>query len=118
MLALLLATASGAQATILTTGLLLGPKATPLRAPGSTYCFVTNAGSREAFITMRALDEFGGEKSGKNVTLAPGESAASVAVGVNFARCEFAIQGNPRTIRASGCAALDFEGCQALDVAR
>lgn len=62
MLALLLATASGVHATTLTTGLLMGPRATPARAAGSTYCFLTNAGPLEVFVTLRVLDEFGEEK--------------------------------------------------------
>jgi hypothetical protein len=117
-LGLLLAISSAAHATTLTTGILYGARPTALHGRGSTYCSLTNVGARNVDAAVRVLDSIGLPLSASSFALAPGASQITAAHGFNVARCELVISASGRSVRATGCAAVDLEGCQALEAAR
>jgi len=118
-LGLWLAAAGAAHATTLSTGMLFGPSQTTTRPAGSTYCFVTNTGSRDVEVTVRILSDTGAVVDDRDVVVAGGGgSRATAAMNVNYARCEFAFAGSSKSIRASGCVAIDYENCRVSEPAR
>jgi len=117
-LALWLALAGGADATTLSTGMLLGPSQTSAHVAGTTWCFFTNLGSRAVEATVRILSNTGAPVDVRTVSVGSGESLAAAATGISYARCEFQFSGSARSIRASGCAALGPENCIAIEPAR
>ena len=86
-LALWLTLAGGAHATTLSTGMLLGRSQTSTQVAGTTYCFLTNLGSRAIEATVRILSNTGAPVDVRTVVVGSGESVSTgAAIAIESAR--------------------------------
>ena len=93
---LVLAGATAADATTLSTGMIFFANGT------SVFCGATNVSPSEVVVTIRILDGAGQEVEPAGAFgIAPGQSQGALSESVgDFRRCEFRFKGNKRALRA------------------